>query len=60
MIGADLVKLCTENNWFTCGSVIQYNKMLSFANEGGSAREISILIWMFSENVSIEQVEDEV
>lgn len=39
-----LVKLCIEKNWFTGDDVKQYSKMLNFAREGGSFREIALLI----------------
>jgi len=29
----DLRKLCTQNNWYTCGNNEEYGKMLRLANE---------------------------
>lgn len=45
----ELRRLCIKNNWFTCGTNIQYEKLF-YANENGySIEEISIIIWLCSD-----------
>lgn len=46
----NLRNLCIKNNWFTCGSIEQYNKLF-YANEMGySIKEIAIIIWLCSDD----------
>lgn len=52
-----LIDLCIENNWFTSGSCEQYEKMLNFAESGGSNHEIALMIWMCTADVVIEEIE---
>ena len=41
--------LCTRNNWFTCGSCEQYEKLF-YANEHGCPiEEIATIIWLCSD-----------
>ena len=43
-------ELCIKNNWFTCGSNRQYEKMF-YANENGCPiEEISTIIWNCSDD----------
>lgn len=44
-----LRELCIENNWFTCGSIRQYDKLF-YANENGCPiEEIATIIWLCSD-----------
>ena len=44
-----LRELCIENNWFTCGSIRQYEKLF-YANENGCPiEEIATIIWLCSD-----------
>lgn len=45
----NLRQLCIKNNWFTCGSCEQYEKMF-FANEKDcfSIEQIAMIIWVCS------------
>ena len=44
-----LRSLCIKNNWFTCGSINQYNKLF-YANENGCPlEEIATIIWLCSD-----------
>lgn len=52
-----IVNLCIENDWFTCGSVNQYEKMLDFAEGGGSIHEVALIIWVCSQDVVIDDIE---
>lgn len=41
--------LCIDNNWFTCGSIGQYEKLF-YANENGCPiEEIATIIWVCSD-----------
>ena len=46
----NLRSLCIKNNWFTCGSNQQYEKLF-YANEHDfSIEEITTIIWLCSDN----------
>ena len=46
----NLRSLCIKNNWFTCGSVEQYEKLF-YANEHGCPiEEIATIIWVCSDD----------
>ena len=45
----ELRNLCIKNNWFTCGSCEQYEKLF-YANENGCPiEEIATIIWLCSD-----------
>lgn len=45
-----LRNLCIENNWFTCGTNRQYDKLF-YANENGCPiEEIATIIWLCSDD----------
>ena len=45
----DLRSLCIKNNWFTCGTNRQYEKLF-YANENGCpVEEIATIIWLCSD-----------
>lgn len=44
----ELRRLCIKHNWFTCGSIDQYDKLF-YANENGCPiEEIATIIWICS------------
>lgn len=44
----NLRDLCVKNDWFTCGSIDQYDKLF-YANENGCPiEEIATIIWLCS------------
>lgn len=46
----ELRTLCIKNNWFTCGSNRQYEKLF-YANENGCPiEEIATIIWLCSDD----------
>lgn len=48
--GEELRILCIRNNWFTCGSNRQYDKLF-YANENGCPiEEIATIIWLCSDD----------
>ena len=45
----ELSNLCIKNNWFTAGSIEQYDKLF-YANENGCpVEEIATIIWLCSD-----------
>ena len=45
----ELRQLCIDNNWFTCGTITQYDKLF-YANEHGCPiEEIATIIWLCSD-----------
>lgn len=52
----NLRELCIEQNWFTSGSMNQYEKLFDTYLEGGSVEEIALIIWVCSANVDKEGV----
>ena len=56
----ELRELCIKNDWFTCGSNAQYEKMF-YANENrASLDEIVTIIWLCSDNVRRIDIRDEI
>lgn len=45
----DLRQLCINNNWFTCGSIKQYEKLFDRNSEGASLDELATIIWICSD-----------
>lgn len=46
---AELKQLCIKNNWFTCGTNAQYEKLF-YANENGCPiKEVATIIWLCSD-----------
>lgn len=46
---AELRQLCIKNNWFTCGTNEQYDKLF-YANENGCPiKEMATIIWLCSD-----------
>ena len=46
----ELRSLCIKNNWFTCGTNRQYDKLF-YANENGCPiEEIATIIWLCSDD----------
>jgi hypothetical protein len=46
----NLRQLCIDHNWFTCGSIEQYEKLF-YANEHGCPiEEIATIIWLCSDD----------
>lgn len=53
---AEVRSLCIKNNWFTNGSNSQYEKMFDKVREGADVEEVATIIWICSENVSKEEI----
>lgn len=53
---SEVRSLCIKNDWFTCGSNSQYEKMFKKVREGADVEEVATIIWVCSENVSKEEI----
>lgn len=42
--------LCIKNNWFTCGSNAQYDKLFHANASGATIEEIATIIWLCSDD----------
>ena len=45
-----LRQLCIDNNWFTCGSIEQYDKLFEANYENEPITEIATIIWLCSDD----------
>ena len=52
----ELHELCIKNDWFTCGTVKQYEKLFDRNKEGASIAELSIIIWVCSNNIPKDEI----
>ena len=52
----ELRSLCIKNDWFTCGTVSQYEKMFEMNRNQASLREIALVIWLCSEDEDIDDI----
>lgn len=59
MVGK-LYRLCNERNYFTCGTSEQYSKMFELAENGATAHDIALVIWLCSDNKDLQVIESEV
>lgn len=46
---ADLRRLCIRKDWFTCGSIRQYDKLFQLNDNGATIEEIALVIWLCSD-----------
>lgn len=53
-----LREMCIENNWFTCGSNMQYDRLFKM-NESGkfSISQIALVIWLCCEDAEAVDIE---
>lgn len=52
----ELRELCIKNNWFTCGTINQYNRLFERNKAGASIAELSIIIWICSDNIQKDEI----
>ena len=52
----ELRMLCIKNNWFTGGTISQYEKMFELNRNDVGVREIALVIWLCSD-ASLEEIE---
>lgn len=43
-------QLCNENQWFTCGSCEQYDKLFLMVEEQAPITEMATVIWLCSDD----------
>lgn len=49
MLSRDKVyRLCVKNNWFTCGTPQQYDKMFDMIDEGYGVEKVAVAIYICS------------
>ena len=53
---SEVRSLCIKNDWFTCGSNSQYERMFKKVREGADVEEVATIIWICSENVTKEEI----
>lgn len=54
-----LYRLCNENNYFTCGTNEQYDKLLELNNQNIGTKELASIIWICSDNKSRNDIINE-
>lgn len=52
----ELRSLCIKNNWFTCGSNEQYEKLMDQCREGALCNILAAMIWICSEDAELEEI----
>lgn len=57
-----LQRLCIKNNWFTCGTNRQYEKLFKQLEKGASYPKLAIMIWICSDEelirtATLEEIE---
>jgi hypothetical protein len=53
---SEVRSLCIKNDWFTCGSNSQYERMFKKVRDGADVEEVATIIWICSENVTKEEI----
>lgn len=51
-----LYYLCNKYQWFTCGSIRQYDKLFEKNKDGASLETLATIIWLCSSNCSEQQI----
>lgn len=62
MTNETLRELCIKNNWFTCGSNHQYDKLFEMNEKGKPVDELALVIWLcsdgtFDRNAIVQELE---
>lgn len=54
----ELRALCIKHDWFTSGSLSQYNKLFTMNDKGSNIHDLAIVIWICSStDESISDIE---
>lgn len=56
----DIRSLCIENDWFTCGSNMQYERMFEMAENGCTLHDLAMVIYTCSDNAEVDEIEREI
>lgn len=51
-----IYELCNKYQWFTCGSVRQYEKALTMAKGGVPITELARVIWICSDDAGKDEI----
>lgn len=59
MLTVDLVyRMCNMYQWFTHGTVEQYDRMFEMVKQGKKVHEIALVIWICSDpSITVETIE---
>ena len=49
--------ICIKRNWFTAGSTDQYSRLFDRVREGAEIKELAVIIWLCTPDVSQEEIE---
>ena len=60
MLRDEIYALCVRNNWFTCGTAEQYERMFRMVELGYSARDVAMVIWFCSAGVGFNSVYEKI
>lgn len=60
MIVSKIYRLCNDKGYFTCGSGTQFHKMFDMAENGASAHDVALAIWICSDNKELDVIEAEI
>ncbi len=51
-----LYSLCNKYQWFTDGSMRQYDRLFEKAQNGASIKELALIIWICSSNMTEQKI----
>ncbi len=51
-----LYSLCNKYQWFTDGSIRQYDRLFEKAKDGASLKELALIIWICSSNMTEQEI----
>lgn len=51
-----LYAICNKYQWFTCGSIRQYDKLFEKNKAGASLETLAVIIWLCSSNHTEQQI----
>lgn len=55
----ELRSLCIRKDWFTCGTMRQYDKLFYANKNGCTLEELATIIWVCSDDVSPREILEE-
>lgn len=53
-----LREICIREDWFTGGTVKQYEKFFERAKDGAEIEELALIIWLCTSDVTRENIEE--
>lgn len=58
LTGEKLRSLCVANDWFTVGTIEQYDKLFAMAADGADINDLTLVIWLCSSGWSYKAIRD--